>query len=119
VKTGIKLLISIRGVVNGVQASYKIMIVQGFGHIVNTASMAGLMPSPLAVAYAAAKNAVVGLSQSLRVEAARMGVRVSVLCPGVIRTPILQGGKYGKILMDVPAEKVRNIYQSGLLPSSR
>lgn len=103
--------INLRGVVNGIQASYKIMIEQGFGHIVNTASMAGLMPNPLGVAYAATKHAVVGLSKSLRAEAARMGIRVSVLCPGVIRTPILQGGNYGKILMDIPDEKLRAMWE--------
>ena len=103
--------INLRGVVNGIQASYKIMIEQGFGHIVNTASMAGLMPNPLGVAYAATKHAVVGLSKSLRAEASGKGIRVSVLCPGVIRTPILQGEKYGKILMDIPAEKVRAMWE--------
>jgi len=109
--------INLRGVVNGIQAAYNIMIEQGFGHIVNTASMAGLMPSPLAVAYSTTKHAVVGLSQSLRAEAAQWGIRVSVLCPGVIRTPILQGGKYGKILRDIPAEKVREMWE-GFKPMS-
>jgi NAD(P)-dependent dehydrogenase (short-subunit alcohol dehydrogenase family) len=105
--------INLRGVVNGIQAAYFIMIEQGFGHIVNTASMAGLMPNPGAVAYAATKHAVVGLSQSLRVEveAAQLGIRVSVICPGVIRTPILEGGKYGKILMNIPAEKLRDMWE--------
>jgi short-subunit dehydrogenase len=103
--------INLRGVVNGIQASYKVMIEQGFGHIVNTASMAGLMPNPLGVAYAATKHAVVGLSKSLRAEAVGKGIRVSVLCPGVIRTPILQGGKYGKILMDIPDEKLRAMWE--------
>jgi short-subunit dehydrogenase len=103
--------INLRGVVNGIQAAYFIMIEQGFGHIVNTASMAGLMPNPVNVAYAATKHAVVGLSLSLRAEAAEMGVRVSVLCPGVIRTPILEGGKYGKILMSISAEKLRHMWE--------
>jgi NAD(P)-dependent dehydrogenase (short-subunit alcohol dehydrogenase family) len=105
--------INLRGVVNGIQAAYKIMIEQGFGHIVNTASMAGLMPNPAGVAYAATKHAVVGLSKSLRVEvkAAQLGIRVSVICPGVIRTPILEGGKYGKILMDISDEKLRNMWE--------
>jgi NAD(P)-dependent dehydrogenase (short-subunit alcohol dehydrogenase family) len=89
--------VNIHGVANGVQAAYPVMVRQGFGHIVNTASMAGLMPSPMIVSYGAAKHAVVGLSTSLRVEAASAGVRVSVLCPGVIRTPILGGGKYGRM----------------------
>ena len=103
--------INLRGVVNGVQAAYKIMIEQGFGHIVNTASMAGLMPNPVGVAYAATKHAVVGLSLSLRTEAAQMGIRVSVLCPGVIRTPILEGGKYGKVLMNISDEKLRDMWE--------
>jgi NAD(P)-dependent dehydrogenase (short-subunit alcohol dehydrogenase family) len=88
--------VNIHGVVNGIQAAYPLMIRQGFGHIVNTASMAAFMPGPLTAAYAASKHAVVGLSTSLRIEAALSGVRVSVLCPGVIRTPVLEdGGKYG------------------------
>jgi NAD(P)-dependent dehydrogenase (short-subunit alcohol dehydrogenase family) len=103
--------INLRGVVHGIQAAYFIMIEQGFGHIVNTASMAGLMPNPINAAYAATKHAVVGLSLSLRTEAAQMGIRVSVICPGVIRTPILEGGKYGKILMNIPAEKLRDIWE--------
>jgi len=107
--------INLRGVVNGIQAAYFIMIEQGFGHIVNTASMAGLMPNPVNVAYAATKHAVVGLSLSLRAEAVQMGIRVSVICPGVIRTPILEGGKYGKILMNIPAEKLRDMLEE-LMP---
>ena len=96
--------VNLHGVVNGVQAAYPVMLKQGYGHIVNTASMAGLLPMPMAVSYATAKHAVVGLSKSLRVEAAQHGVRVSALCPGVIRTPILRGGKYGKNLQPVPPE---------------
>ncbi len=90
--------VNLYGVVNGVQAAYPIMIRQGYGHIVNTASMAGLLPMPMGVSYATTKHAVVGLSKSLRIEAAQHGIRVSAFCPGVIRTPILQGGKYGKRL---------------------
>ena len=62
--------VNLHGVVNGVQAAYPVMLSQGYGHIVNTASMAGLLPMPTAVSYAATKHAVVGLSKSLRVEAA-------------------------------------------------
>jgi NAD(P)-dependent dehydrogenase (short-subunit alcohol dehydrogenase family) len=103
--------VNLRGVINGIQAAYKMMIAQGFGHIVNTASMAGLLSGPGNVAYITTKHAVVGLSESLRAEAAQMGVRVSVLCPGVIRTPILDGGKYGKMLIDIPSEKMRPLWE--------
>jgi len=64
------------------------MVKQGFGHIVNTASLAGLVTCPTAIPYAATKHAVVGLSTSLRAEAADLGVKVSVVCPGGIQTGI-------------------------------
>lgn len=103
--------VNLRGVVNGVQLAYGIMRKQGFGHIINTASTAGLLPAPGAVAYAATKHAVVGLSKSLRAEAALHGIRVSALCPGAIRTPILQGGgKYGKSYTNLTADEERRMW---------
>lgn len=86
------------GVINGVQAVYRIMKKQGFGYIINTSSTSGLLPSPGLVSYSTTKHAVVGLSIGLRAEAAIYGVRVSLLCPGVVRTPILEGGKFGRNL---------------------
>ena len=84
--------VNLRGVVHGVHAAYPVMIEQGSGHIVNTASLAGLLPSPAATPYAMTKHGVVGLSLSLRLEAAEHGVRVTVVCPGVVDTPILDKG---------------------------
>jgi NAD(P)-dependent dehydrogenase (short-subunit alcohol dehydrogenase family) len=81
--------VNIRGVVHGIHAVYPGMIARGRGHIVNTASMAGLAPAPLLTPYAMTKHAVVGLSVSLRAEAAAYGVKVSALCPTAIETPIL------------------------------
>ncbi len=81
--------VNVRGVINGVTAAYPTMIEQGDGHIVNTASLAGLAPVPMLTAYATTKHAVVGLSLSLRSEAAGYGVRVSALCPSALETPIL------------------------------
>jgi len=81
--------INIRGVVHGVHAAFPIMRDQGFGHIVNTASLAGLVPAPLITPYTATKHAVVGLSLALRPEAAAHGVRVTAVCPGFTDTPIL------------------------------
>ena len=102
--------VNLHGVINGVQAAYNIMMNQGFGHIVNTASIAGLTPCPGMVSYSTTKHAVVGLSTSLRCEARRYGIRVSVLCPGFIRTAILDnGGKYGKTLMALSAEQQKRI----------
>lgn len=84
--------VNVRGVVHGVAAAYPVMLEQGHGHIVNTASLAGLIPVAFALPYSTTKHAVVGLSLSLRVEAAAHGVRVSALCPGVVDTPILDRG---------------------------
>lgn len=89
--------VNLRGVVHGIQAVYPIMIRQHSGHIVNTASMAGLMTGAGQASYSATKHAVVAISRTLRVEADRHNVRVSALCPGVIRTPILTGGKFGRL----------------------
>jgi NAD(P)-dependent dehydrogenase (short-subunit alcohol dehydrogenase family) len=88
--------VNLRGVVHGIQAAYPTMIEQHSGHIVNTASMAGLLTTVGQASYAASKHAVVALSKTLRLEAARHGVQVSVLCPGAIRTPILTGGQFGR-----------------------
>ena len=84
------LAIDLHGVVHGTRAAYARMVRQGSGHIVNTASVAGLVPAALEVSYTAAKYGVVGLSHALRAEGARLGVKVSVVCPGFIDTPILR-----------------------------
>jgi NAD(P)-dependent dehydrogenase (short-subunit alcohol dehydrogenase family) len=81
--------VNVRGVVNGVLAAYPVMRRQRTGHIVNVASLAGLGPAPFLVPYAASKHAIVGLSTSLRGEAADYGVRVSVVCPSAVETPLL------------------------------
>jgi NAD(P)-dependent dehydrogenase (short-subunit alcohol dehydrogenase family) len=87
--------VNLRGVVHGVHAAYPLMIEQGFGHIVNTASLAGLAPAPMMLPYTASKHAVVGLSLGLRAEAAAHGVRVSVVCPGFVDTPLLDNANPG------------------------
>ena len=85
--------VNLWGVVNGVTAAYRVMREQRSGHIVNTASMAGVIPLPLIAPYAATKHAVVGLSLGLRPEAAEFGVRVSVVCPGIVQTNIYQAAE--------------------------
>jgi short-subunit dehydrogenase len=67
--------------------------------------MAGLVATPLQLSYVATKHAVVGLSKALRIEARAHGVRVSVLCPGVIRTPILAGGRFGRLKLGIEPER--------------
>lgn len=80
--------INLFGAINGAHAAYPIMLRQKSGHIVNVASLAGLISSPLYAPYAASKAAVVAMSSALRREAAGFGVHVSVVCPGTVHTPI-------------------------------
>ncbi|BCI54703.1 short-chain dehydrogenase [Mycolicibacterium litorale] len=87
--------INIRGVVHGVAAAYPQMIRQGSGHIVNTASMAGLTAAGLITSYVMTKHAVVGLSLALRSEAVAHGVGVLAVCPAAVETPILDKGAIG------------------------
>jgi len=75
-------------VIYGVNAALPIMLQQGSGHIINTSSLAGLVPYPMQVIYDTTKYAVVGLSESLRYEYKEKGINFSVICPGDIATPI-------------------------------
>jgi len=87
--------VNLRGVVHGVAAAYPQMLRQGHGHIVNTASMAGLTAAGQVTSYVATKHAVVGLSMALRSEAVPRGVGVLVVCPAAVETPILDKGAVG------------------------
>lgn len=91
--------VNLRGVVNGVRAFVPAMIAAGRGHVVNTASMAGLLPMPFGTPYVASKHAVVGLTSTLRWELRQMakGVSASVLCPGWTRSGIASGPGAGLV----------------------
>ena len=65
------------------------MRAQGHGHIVITASLAGLIPVPLLGPYTVTKHAVVALARVLRLEAAASGVKVTAVCPAFVDTPLL------------------------------
>lgn len=84
--------VNLMGVVHGTRAAHARMQAQGFGHIVNTASFAGVFPWPTTIPYTATKHAIVGMSTALRAELAGTGVHCSVLCPGTIMTPMIEGG---------------------------
>lgn len=87
--------VNLRGVVHGVAAAYPVMLRQGHGHIVNTASMAGLTAAGQITSYVTTKHAVVGLSLALRSEAGPRGVGVLAVCPAAVETPILDKGAVG------------------------
>jgi len=89
--------VNLFGVVHGTMAAYGVMLRQGFGHIVNMSSMTGLMPTPLLTAYSTTKWAIVGFSTAVRAEAARLGVRVSVVCPGLVHTDMGEHNVYWNV----------------------
>jgi short-subunit dehydrogenase len=86
--------VNLRGVIHGIDAVYARMCARRSGHIVNTASVSGLIPAPGFTMYSATKHAVVGLSRGLRAEASRFGVKVSSVCPGFIDTAIVTNADY-------------------------
>ena len=104
--------VNLWGVIHGTQHGYALMLKQGYGHIVNTASTAGLTPLAKSVAYAATKHAVVGLSLSLREEARTHGIRVSVVVPGIVDTGIfasatsLRGQDIAAAMQRAPVGKI-------------
>lgn len=98
--------VNLMGVIYGTAAAYAVMVKQGFGHIVNTASLAGLLGAPFMVPYSATKHAVVGLSKSLRSEAADLGVKVTVICPGFIQTNIFEASPWRKVNKDDILQKI-------------
>jgi NAD(P)-dependent dehydrogenase (short-subunit alcohol dehydrogenase family) len=87
--------VNLMGVINGVQAFSPGMRARGKGgHIVNTASLAGLTPMPSFMAiYATVKSAVITLSESIRDSMAQDGIGVSVLMPGPIKSRIHESGQ--------------------------
>ncbi len=83
--------VNLGGVINGVQIFLPRMIERGAGgHIVNTASGAGLVAAGAGIVYHTAKFAVVGMSEALRMDLAPMDIGVTVLCPGTVATNIIE-----------------------------
>lgn len=84
--------INLTGVINGIRCFVPLLLSQGRGaHVINTASLAGLLSSPLMAPYNVTKQAVVALSETLHYELALLGapVSVSVLCPGPVASDIM------------------------------
>jgi len=80
--------VNFNGTLYGTVAAYHVMIEQGYGHIVNISSLAGLLPFPVKAAYSSSKHAIIGMTTTLRAEARALGIDVSVVCPGFINTGI-------------------------------
>jgi NAD(P)-dependent dehydrogenase (short-subunit alcohol dehydrogenase family) len=122
--------VNLWGVIHGIRAFVPIMLAQGGeGHIVNTASIAGLTCAPGISIYNVSKHGVVAVSETLHHELAMLGspVKVSVLCPGFVNTRILDSARNRPApLADTVAplpgsaereEAVRGLVASGIEPT--
>jgi NAD(P)-dependent dehydrogenase (short-subunit alcohol dehydrogenase family) len=96
--------VNVRGVVNGALVFAPVLAEQGAGHVVCTASVAGLTDTPTLPPYGVSKHAVVGLAAAMRRELAERGVGVSVLCPGLVNTRIFESERNRPEGMDDPSE---------------
>lgn len=108
--------VDLDGVINGSTLAYKQMVKQGHGHIVNLASIQGLVPLPMEAPYVTAKFGVVGLSQALRVEGADLGVNVSVVCPGYVKTPIFANSEMKNLDREKHLKSLESFEKSGISP---
>lgn len=101
--------VNVLGMANGIAEVYPRMVRWGGGHIVNMASIAGSTGYVTAAAYTCSKGAVIELSRSLREEARAYGIKVSLVCPGYVRTNIFTqdrviGADLGAVIKDVPVK---------------
>ncbi|HEX4340263.1 MAG TPA: SDR family NAD(P)-dependent oxidoreductase [Polyangiaceae bacterium] len=104
------------GVINGSRVFGAHFTKQGSGHIVNTASAAGLFPTPGMSAYSTTKFAIVALTLQLRWELALRGVGVTLLCPGVLRTGIAKAQGVGLDHINVDDLVKRSPLPEGFAP---
>ena len=97
------------------------MLADGFGRIVNVASVAGLKGAPYITAYAAAKHAVVGLTRALAMETVSKGITVNAVCPGYTDTDLVRGAianiveKTGRSAAEAAATLARHNPQGRLI----
>ncbi|MDO8616780.1 MAG: SDR family NAD(P)-dependent oxidoreductase [Dehalococcoidia bacterium] len=123
--------VNLWGVIHGVHTFVPLMLRQGTeAHVVNTASLAGLITGPFLGIYAVTKHAVVALSESLYQELALAGskVHVSVLCPAWVNTRLMDAGRNrppnyrtedgGEPGQDPITQAVRGLLATGLSPET-
>jgi NAD(P)-dependent dehydrogenase (short-subunit alcohol dehydrogenase family) len=105
------------GVVYGIKAFLPHMGGKEAGHILNTASMAGLVAAPTLGAYCSTKHALVGLGQTLRIELRARNIGVTTICPGVINTNIPHASRY--VMADEDRAQVIRLFETRAWPPER
>jgi NAD(P)-dependent dehydrogenase (short-subunit alcohol dehydrogenase family) len=93
--------INLRGVWLGMKTAIPQMVKQKRGVIVNNASILGLVGFANAIAYTAAKHAVLGMTKVAAMEYAAQGIRINAVCPGFIKTPMVENGLTSDALQQI------------------
>ena len=106
--------VNLTGVFLCMQYELRQMIVQGGGSIVNIASVAGLVGYPGLPAYVASKHGVVGLTKTAALEVATRGIRVNAVCPGAIRTAMLDNAIRQGVMTEAHAASLQPVGRLGL-----
>jgi NAD(P)-dependent dehydrogenase (short-subunit alcohol dehydrogenase family) len=109
--------VNLFGAVHTIRAFAPPMLERGAGHVVNVASLAGLVPFPFVAPYTASKFALVGMSQAMCMELAHRGVTVTAVCPGAVRT-----GLYTAKPMTLPGgarERIVDLIDHHAMPPER
>jgi NAD(P)-dependent dehydrogenase (short-subunit alcohol dehydrogenase family) len=108
--------VNLWGVIHGIRAFVPRIIEQSEGHVVNTASVAGLVAAPFMGPYNASKHAVVAISETLHHELALMAphVKVSVLCPAWVNTRIGESERNRPAVFAVERDEQESVMQSAL-----
>ncbi len=101
--------INASGVFYGMKAQLPLMLSQGAGVIINTASIAGLKGLPNAMAYTASKHAVVGMTKTAAMEYGKKNIRINALCPVFTVTPLFNPEAIEKVAAGIPDKLKANI----------
>jgi 3-hydroxybutyrate dehydrogenase len=101
------LAINLSSAFHAIRAALPGMKKRGWGRVINVASIHGLVASPYKSAYVAAKHGIVGLTKTVALEVAELGVTVNAICPGYVWTPIVEKQLDDQIKVHgIPKEKV-------------
>lgn len=102
--------LNLKGLANGLEPLLKRFLERGRGHIALTASVAGYRGLPRAAAYCASKAGTIALAESLAAEIGHKGVKVQVICPGFVRTPLTDKNEFPMPFLMEPADAAERIW---------